>query len=146
MKIPLQVSDDRITVTPTIMSRKYHFGIKALPFVVDTGSPLTLIMERDAVRLGLPINSLSISTHVKLGGALFELREIVQIHLNFRNEKDELIPIAYDKFYVARSTKRDAEALNSAYSIPSIIGVNFMKEQEFTLVFAPHKHTAFFER
>lgn len=145
MKIPLQISEGKIFVNAIITSRRYHIGIAQIVFAVDTGSNETFISESDALRMILPINKLSFSKHIRMGGSVFELRTLPNIEIKFKNDEGKLETIKLDTL-VALSTKKDQKSKQIAQSFPSILGTDFLSSNKFSLHFTPHKNEAYLER
>lgn len=147
MKIPLQFYDGRLIVLVSLTSSKYRLGIAHAQFIVDTGSSVTFISDGDALRLGIPMSSLPFSQHVRMAGSVFELYEISHIKVHFKHkeeQEDKIISFDY-KYYVSKSTKRDQKSRDIAQAFPSILGMDFLKENKLKLVVIPHKDIAYLE-
>ncbi len=146
MQIPLQFSNERIIAVPIIWAKKYRIAPKPQRFIVDTGSPYTLLMQGDAARLGVPLNSLKYSKTTRLGGTKYNLFELSNVQLNFRDEKESLFVMHLEKIYIAQTTRVTDDAKREADSLPSILGIDLMTSQKLTLVFSPHKNEAYFQK
>jgi len=66
MKIPVKIRDRFGQPAPFLLIRiksKHHLRVKPISFLVDTGSPWTVISPYDALQLKVPIGSLSPPKH-----------------------------------------------------------------------------------
>ena len=129
------------------MSSRYRLGLSSITFVVDTGSTDTIISPADAFRLHLPINSLKNQEeepYVVIGGNKFKRKKAVGITLMFRDDKGNAKQFIYDPTII-ESTKQDQDSLKLAYSLPSLLGVDFLLKNKLSLHFIPHKETVYLE-
>ncbi len=145
MRIPLQIAEGKLFISAIIMSHRYRIGIAQVVFAVDTGSSETFISESDALRMALPINNLSFSKHIRMGGSVFELKGLPNIEIKFKTDEGKLETIRLDTS-VALSTKKDEKNKQIAQSFPSILGTDFLKDNKLSLHFIPHKDEAYLER
>ena len=139
------MSEEGIAANATMTSSCYHFGLAKISFIVDTGSPETVISETDALRLNLPLNSLPFVKHIRLGGSVYELKKVRDIKLFFKDEENKIQTIIFDDLLVSVSTKEDTISKQIAQALPSIMGLNFLSRNRFKLCCIPHKNIAYFE-
>ncbi len=145
MKLPLQIVAGRIQISASISSAKYRmFG--RVSFYVDTGSNETFISQSDAFRLHVPVNSLPSLRHAKIGGSTYELKRMKEIELRFKTEEEKLETITLPEFSVLVGTKKNAEGLQEANSVPSLMGTDFLIINNLALYFNPSKGEAYLER
>jgi hypothetical protein len=144
VKIPLLMDKEcRIFATFTIRWRKIYGRIDA---IVDTGSSKTIISEKDALRLQIPLHILEGSEMAYIGSTPVELFKMGSAILNLRKENDEIESIQFSNICVGRSTKKDEKSKNISLSMPSILGVDFLKEGGFKLIFDPINDIAYLEK
>ena len=119
-------------------------------FIVDTGSPLTIISEGDALKLHIPLNLLrevsDEKKHIYMGGSVSELKLIPkEVRLGFRNDKKEMEYITLSNLCVAVGTKKDEKHKQISQGSPSILGLDFFEQQKLLLHIDPSKNEMFFE-
>ncbi len=149
MKVPLLILERRIQIVSIFSCPRIrvHGQIK---FIVDTGSPLTILSEGDALRLHIPLNSLrdvpDEKKHIYMGGSVSELKLIPkEVKLGFRNDKNEMEYITLPNFCVAVGTKKDEKYKQISQGSPSILGLDFFEQQKFLLHIDTSKNNMFFE-
>jgi len=132
MRIPLKIVGGRFTTSAILSSHSMHVhGV--ITMIVDTGSTLSFISEGDAVRLHVPMKKLESKGVVEIGGCKSHYFALKKVTLSFKDEKGKIQKIELPEMYVLKSTKRDNKNLSIAYSIPSVIGVDFLQSQKFNL-------------
>lgn len=149
MKIPLLIVDRRIQVMSIFAcsGARCHGQIK---FVVDTGSPLTIISEGDVLKLHIPISILKDvpdeRKHIYMGGSVSELKLIPkEVNLGFRNDTGEIEYIKLRDLCVAIGTKNDQKHKQISQGSPSVLGLDFFEQQKLLLHIDPTKNILFFE-
>lgn len=149
MKIPLIILERRIQIVSILLCPgiRVHGQVK---FIVDTGSPLTVLSEGDALKLHIPLNSLrdvpDEKKHIYMGGSVSELKLIPkEVKLGFRNDKNEMGYITLPDLCVAIGTKKDEKHKQISQGSPSILGLDFFEQQKLLLHIDPLKNDIFFE-
>ena len=84
--------------------------------------------------------------HILMAGSTFELLKAKSSVFYIKKEDNKTEKIYLDYFYVARGTKKDEKNRNLALAFPSIIGLDFLEKNKFSLVVAPHKDLAYLEK
>ena len=139
MEIPLQVRN--VAESTRIVYRAFvssdSLDMKGLvEFIVDTGSPITLISLKDRERMRISkikMNSINVKNNpITIGGGEVNSKIIRDVIIRMGNFSSEM-PIQI----VADST--------GTSSHPSILGVDFLLENKLKLVFDPTNNKAFFE-
>lgn len=150
MRIPLEILETKLQVNSVFRCG----GIRCsgqVTFIVDTGSPLTLLSEGDALKLKIPIRSLGAppdeKLHIYMGGSVSALKMISKrLTLGFVTDKDQIEYIELPNICVAVGTKRDEKHKRLSQGAPSILGLDFLKEQKLLLHVDPTKESAYFEK
>ena len=140
MRIPLKFIDGRIVVTPSISAESYRIRYKPVSFIVDTGSSKSFMSHGDALRLQIPISSLSHTEPLRMGGSRYELLQTKPFLFHFKTEEIKLYPIKTSKFFVALGTKKTEEAITESQNFPSILGTDFLMTNKLYLHFDPHNN------
>lgn len=128
-----------------LRARKYRVFGTIRPFV-DTGGPLTSLTPADVEKLHIPLNSLygrtpRPSTHY-IGGLSFWAYPMEDVTLAIRDENNKREEFILDSINVLKLTKNDRESIARAREIPSILGMDFITKNGFTLNFDPNNRIA----
>jgi hypothetical protein len=103
---------------------------RKISFLIDTGSPVTILSERDARKLKLDYEKLSSANGNIMGlGGFSETYMLRKVILHFFTRKESL-DIQLDDLYVSKSIIADEEIINQ---IPSLLGRDALKE--FTFIY-----------
>ncbi len=129
----------------SLRSRSMHVhGL--INMIIDTGSTISFISEGDAFRLHIPMSKLKSEGIAEVGGCTSMLYELKKVVLSFKNEKGKIEKIDLPAIYVLKSTKRDKKNLALSRSLPSAIGVDFLKSQKFDIRTEITKNIAYLEK
>jgi hypothetical protein len=114
---------------------------RKVSFLIDTGSPVTIISERDARKLKLDYRELSSANGNIVGlGGISETYVLKKVILHFFT-RDTSLDIPLDDLYVSKGIITDEEIINQ---IPSLLGRDALKE--FTFVYNEKQKTVSLER
>lgn len=114
---------------------------RKVSFLIDTGSPVTILSERDARKLKIDYGRLTSSDGNIMGlGGFSETYVLKGVTLHFFTSKKSL-PVSLDDLYVSKSIISDRDIINQ---IPSLLGRDVLRE--FTLVFNENKRTVSLEK
>lgn len=150
MRIPLLILENKIQVNTVFRCADYRLWGQ-VTFIIDTGSPLTILSEGDALKLHVPINNLQNppmeKKHIHMGGSVSELKWISkQTNIIFRNEDKGTEKISLNGLCVAIGTKKDNKHKQLSQGSPSVLGLDFLKIQGFALYINPKKNLAYLEK
>jgi len=146
IKIPLQLTEDFRPYIETTIQGPHIFG--RITFIVDTGSPDTVISEGCALMLKIPINRLTKDRPLTgWGGASYDTYAFNNVKINFKTEENQIFPISFQKILISQLTsKKTEEERRISLSFPSIIGVDLLKNNGLILYFDPSKNKAYLEK
>ncbi|MCK4395274.1 hypothetical protein KAW96_01625 [candidate division WOR-3 bacterium] len=131
MKIPLLTylhSAKMTYLNNAVVLRTQHNRITTV-FILDTGSPKTVIGYFDASRLQIPLNSSENET-ISIGGRKFWGRIFQKLKFVFKNEEGERV-VEEMPVYVIKPTS--PKELDEANKFPTIIGTDFLKLKKYKL-------------
>ena len=116
--------------------------------IIDTGSPITILSAADAQRLNIPFKNFQSSSPIKgfgRGGTPTLSIDNFQISLrSFDNKRKSLeFPITVVDVPILRKFGEDV--LNQAFTIPTIIGLDFLEANKFKLFIDVNNNTAHLE-
>ncbi len=117
---------------------------RGLNAVIDSGSPFTTISTRDALSFGLPIKHWQSGELTRLAGNKFYKYEL-EADAGFRTADDKPFRCRH-KFRVLIPTTIDEATLREVQPIPSLIGTDFLEDNNLTFVFDPSAESAYLER
>ena len=96
-------------------------------FIIDTGSSQTVLLDRDVIRLGINVKKLKkAAKSIGIGGEA-ETFQLGKAKLYFKTENGSNYTIEKE-MYAIRHSKLRGEAARRIISLPSILGMDFIKE------------------
>ena len=149
MRVPLRVESLIGSPKPVLYVNlripRLHI-YKPLKMFIDTGSSWNILSERDSELMGIPFSKLHQKrTIVGVGGGTVIGHLIKNAVITFRNEEGKLMHRTISEIYAIRTMKRDKHTRKKVFTFPSILGVDFLIEQKFKLVFDPANKIAYLE-
>lgn len=142
----MKILEGHVYTTASIRAPQYHIKFGGFEVVMDTGSPETFITEGIAFQLNIPVSKLPFEKHVKIGGNTFEFRKMLNVTLYFINNEGGSEKIELPIIYVALSVKRDKDSLTMSYSLPAVLGTDFLLKNKLAFYCSPYKNIAYFEK
>jgi hypothetical protein len=151
MKIPLAVGklfpkEERFfPLAPVVIKpSKYPFTRVPTNALIDTGSGSTSIAPRDIMKTRIPYRALRPASprHIRIGGFILPVLDLGGATLTFMGEKGESIPIETPMINVIGIPSK----VEGIEHIPTIIGTDFLEDNEFSLLFSPSKREAYLEK
>lgn len=128
-----------------VTSHNYRIGFRKIPFIIDTGSPKTFISEKDILTFQIPPTALKFKEHIRLGGSKYEVLTGKPIKIYFKTDDGKSKDFSLD-LTLAKTTKTTEEAIRESRSLPSIIGTDFLIQNNLGLYFYPSKSTYYLEQ
>jgi len=149
MRVPLRVESligsPKPVLYVTLRIPRFHI-FKPVKMFIDTGSSWNIISERDSQLMGIPFSKLHQKrSSVGVGGGTVIGHLIKNAVITFRNEKGKLVHRTLSKIYAIRTMKRDKETRKRVLTFPSVLGVDFLIEHKFKLIFDPVNRIACLE-
>jgi hypothetical protein len=120
-------------------------GETQIPFILDTGSPETIIPFQKAIELNLPINDLKIDDDISLlGGKYKAYRLPKKIAFNCLYEDGSIMTKEFSPLVVKPLSKaKDKE--NKTILTEMLMGLDFLKESGLVLYCNMRKDVAYLE-
>lgn len=137
MKIPLAVKDYLGGPKPFMtffLSIPHASGY--VEAFVDTGGPLTILMPRDTDRLHFPFQASKKGLPHYIAGLTFQAYEFEKATIVFRDEEKNRLRKNIS-ITALKPIKLDDKSLQKAHQLPSIIGMDFLIDQDLSLYFYP---------
>jgi len=149
MRVPLRVESLIGSPKPVlyVTLRIPHLRIfRPIKMFIDTGSSWNIISERDAKLMNIPFKKLhQTKDSVGVGGGTVIGHLIKNAVITFRDERRKLVHKTLSEIYAVRTMKRNKETRRKVLTFPSVLGVNFLIEHNFKLVFDPANKNAYLE-
>jgi hypothetical protein len=117
-----------------------------VPFIVDTGSPRTLLSVEDGKRLGIEVSSLN-RCHAPIYGIGGPSRcwDLPEAILFFRTDQElEFLP--KDDILVYKNPEKRKKGQKMVLRLASILGRDFLKESGFKLTVDMKNEKAYLEK
>lgn len=150
MKFNLEVRNIQGTkriILPLISTYPRSFG--HLESVIDTGAPKTILSAGDAIRLNIPFKNFDSATPlIGLGKGRTPVLLINKFSFSLRDSegKPNKFSMSILVADVPRIRKEGQEKLNNATRIPTLIGIDFLQHNNFSLFVDVNKDVAYLER
>lgn len=133
-RIPLQIVSGRLLLPTVLECPALQIGPCFIEFVIDTGSPSSLLSEREVKRLQISLEQHD-EGEVDFGGSRFKKISLPLCTLHLLPEKqdsDEPVVLAVS-LAALRASKTFPPQRQTAPTLPSILGLNFLREQKLSL-------------
>lgn len=143
-RINLQFIDNRIYLTSLLYAPRLRILYKAIRFALDTGSPASFFSQAEVKRLSIHTGSLAEEGFIFFGGSKHKVRvasAVDLIMLTDQNEKKEF----KHNMQAIETTKKNLQNLQVVETLPSIIGLDFLKEHKLSLHVFPSQQLAYLE-
>lgn len=144
MKINATIIDDQLQVGVFVRVPNLHARPEIVDFVLDTGSNRSFIGCHDCAILNLPVGKTKFIEHMRIGGSVFSLHALPTITLAF--ESDQGKALIHAEFHIAVPTKKSKSAFEEALHLPSIIGLDFLREHSMSLYAHPAENEAYLQK
>lgn len=142
MKIPIRIVSDMLEVDAYAICNKYNKR-GPVTFIIDTGSPISSLGEKDVMALGLDVKDFPHYTGTPIGGiggkAVTYVIEEVTLVLGIVTGSETFCPnetLYYHKGREYRKTVRKEGKVyerESLFRTPSILGTDMMKKYGMVL-------------
>ncbi|MCK5624834.1 hypothetical protein KAI04_03260 [Candidatus Pacearchaeota archaeon] len=144
MRIPLiNIGNDNEEQYGNVaLLRSYRKNMIPDTFVIDTGSPKTVIPYDKALRLQTPFNK-KFSKIVCLGGMKYNAYEVNNFEFIIINEKEEMVIEPFPCVVLKPTSKKKESELGH---FPIIIGTDFLRERKYNLVMNFEKKEFYLEK
>ena len=143
--MPLQIVEGRLVLTAVVECPKLRIHRQIMEFVIDTGSQNSYLGYKDVMRLQIPLNEKHSKGEVDVGGSRYKEIELPKMKFHILTE-DKLSTISLDvEIHALRTTKTSTQKIQIAQALPSIIGMNFLKDQKLSLHVIPTENIAYLE-
>ena len=140
MKIPLTITSERVIATAHV---KYKRVFGYISFFVDTGSDVSFISTTDAFRLKLSPTTFPFKRNIIIGGSSLALKKMEKVLLTFKTERLKREVVNCPEFLIAQALRKKDK---TAQSVPSILGLAFLKEHKLALHVNPSGSEAYLEK
>lgn len=132
-KIQLQVIEGRLVLTTVIECKSLRIQRQLMDFVVDTGSPNSYLSDKDVRRLQIPIKEKLSKEEVDFGGSRFKQVSLPKIEMYLLKEESGKPLTLSVTISALKTTKTSAKKIQVAQTLPSILGLDFLREQKLSL-------------
>lgn len=126
-----------------LLAPKYRVHHKPLEALVDTGSPFTTLAPRDAEHFQIPVNRLPAfqpSPRIRMAGYSCPAHQMSGVQLLFRDMEGKAAVFPVQMIALGLPPKS-----HGIESVPSIIGMDFLKQNRIALHHDPAKGESWLE-
>lgn len=134
-RITLQVSEGRLVLAAVIECASLRVPKTIIEFVLDTGSSSSYLSEKEIKRLQIPIKDKPSKGEVDFGGSRFKQISLPNFKMFLlKDGKQNKEHFDLDLSLSAlKTTKVSPKKVQVAEELPSILGLDFLQEQKFSL-------------
>ncbi len=133
-RIPLQIIEGRLVLTAVIECKSLRIRRQLMDFVIDTGSPNSYLSDVEVRRLQIPIKDSESNEEVDFGGSRFKQIYLPKIKMYLLKEGTGKEYFSFDASLSAlKTTKTSMKKIQAAQTLPSILGLAFLREQKLSL-------------
>lgn len=137
----------RRIVLPILSTYPRSFG--RIEAVIDTGAPKTILSAGDAIRLNIPFTNFESTTPLTgLGKGRTPVLSVNKFTFSLRDSdgKPDNLSMPILVADVPRIRKEGQEKLNNAARIPTLIGMDFLENNNLDLFISVNKNIAYLEK
>ena len=132
-RIPLQIVEGRLILTAVVECQSLRIPRQIMEFVIDTGSADSFFSGKDVARLQIPISEKPSKGKVDFAGSRYKQISLPKIKLYLLIE-DKSGTVSFDASISAlKTTKTSPSKVQMSHALPSILGMNFLREQKISL-------------
>lgn len=146
-RIPVSISENRLVLTGVIECHKLRIPPRIMEFIIDTGSPDSYISHRDVYKLQIPINNYTSDDEVDFGGSRYKSVKLPLFKFYLLKE-DKTRESAFEfemNIRALKTTKTSMKKKEIAEALPSILGMDFLTQQKFSLHVIPTEKLAYLQ-
>jgi gag-polyprotein putative aspartyl protease len=144
-RIHLQIVEDRLRLTAVIECARLRVRRQLMDFVVDTGSSASYLSDKDVRRLQIPMRNKAAGQEVDFGGSRFRQVILPSFRLHLLKEDNAVVGLSVS-LNALQTTKQSEEKRQIAQTLPSILGMDFLKQQKLSLHVLPSEGIAYLQR
>lgn len=132
MRIPLLTSlgQPEMDYLNNVVTLKTPRKISRSSFILDTGSPITILGYSDALILQINFNNLSKREIIKLGGRKYQGYVFNKLTFFFKSEDNKLVSEKFPVIAIKPTSDKEKREIGTA---PTIIGTDFLKNKKYKL-------------
>lgn len=133
-RIPLQIVQGRLILTSVIECPRLRIPKQVMEFVIDTGSPDSYISDTDVRKLQISIKDKPVEGEVDFGGSRYKQVALPKMKMYLLKEGKSRDYFTFNVSLSAlKTTKISVKKMQAAQMLPSVLGLNFLKEQNVSL-------------
>ena len=134
-RIPLEIVEGKLVMNSMIECRSLRVRHRFMRFVIDTGSSDSYLSDLDVKRLQIPIKDRRPIGDVNFGGSTFKQVPLPKFKIYLLMEdNDKNDYLTFDVPLTALKTTKMAEKKRKVTeTLPSILGMDFLREQKLSL-------------
>ena len=145
-RIVVQIIDGRLVLPAVINSPSLRITNKLIEFVIDTGSQESYLSDKEIRKFQISISDRPIGGQVNFGGSTYNYVKIPMVSLYLLQEDKEK---GYHTFNINLSalitTKLAEKKVQMAQALPSILGMDFLRDQKIALHVIMAENLAYLE-
>ncbi len=145
-RISLKIIDDRFFLYAVATSRSARVRNELVSFVIDTGSNISFLSNKDVLKMqaSLPEHN---DGEIDFGGSRFKKARLPKINIHVLKEGKSREYFTFKTtLYGLKTTKESEKKKEIALELPSVLGVDFLREQKLSLHYISTENMAYLEK
>lgn len=145
-RIPLQIIEGQLVLLSAVECPNLRVSRQIMRFVIDTGSSNSYLSDKDVRMMQIPVKDRSTKEDVNVGGSKFKQVSIPQftVYLLKEGKGRDYIKIQVT-LSALKTTKCSEKKIQTAQTIPSLLGLDFLKEQKAVLYVNVNEEISYIE-
>ena len=128
-----RIPEGRLVLTSVVESAKLRIQRQIMEFIIDTGSQNSYLSFLDVLRLQIATSDKSSDKEINFGGSRFKQIPIPKLKMHLLTD-DKSTALSLDvQISALKTTKTSTKNIQIAEQLPSILGMDFLKEQKLSL-------------
>ncbi len=134
-RIQLLITENGLVLVAAIDCPSLRIYRHPLEFFIDTGSPYSFLSEIAVKKFQIPIKEKQEIGEIDFGGSRFKQISLPKIKMyTLKEGKDNKEYFTFEVSLSAlKTTKLSEKKIQAAQALPSILGLDFLKEQKLSL-------------
>jgi hypothetical protein len=143
-RVSLRLVEGRLVLPAVISSSRLRVQHHLIDFVIDTGSSDSFLSEKDVKKIQVPIAGKAITGEIDFGGSRFKQVQLPKMIVDVLDEGENVVKLEVS-LTALKTTKVSEKKTRQAETLPSLLGLGFLKEQRCALHVIMQEELAYLE-
>ena len=131
-RVPLTIGEN-LNLLVLISCDKLRIRMRPIKFVLDTGSPESYLSQIDINKLQIPLGNKEVKDKINLGGSQYNTLPLPKFKFYMLKDNKSVLEKEGLTLYALQSVTTSPSKIQFSQTLPSILGLDFLKEQKLSL-------------